>query len=223
MGMAEPTDDPPRRLPRGPHRLDPAVVAASQRVRLLDAVVDLVAERGFAPVRVADVIERAGISRKTFYEHFSNKEDCFVSALDYYTQLLDTAVVDAAVAQEAPLDRLRAGYRALLGALAARPALARVYAVAAPEAGQAARERRAAWLESSVRRLRTLYAETIPPTGNGRPELPDHVARAIVGAVDALVVHHLETRGASSLEELVPTVTDVARQLMDARIASPGD
>lgn len=221
-GNPVPTRNPPRSLPRGPHRLDPAVVAASQRIRMLEAMSELVSERGYAAVNVADVINLAGVSRKTFYQQFSNKQACFLAAFDHYAAELDSAIVSAAVAVGSPRDRLRAGYAALLNMLAAHPAQARVFTVVAAEAGPAAQQRRAQWLESSVHRLRLLYGEAAAdPAFPGVDDLPEYIARAVVGAVDALVVHHLETRPADTLGQLLPTIADIAHQLMTADIARP--
>src|SRR5436305_4647797 len=89
------TPDPPRQLPRGPHRLAREVVLASQRGRLLDAMAEVVADRGYAASTVADVIARAGVSRKTFYEHFRDKEGCFLAAYDVGVDLLLEAVASA--------------------------------------------------------------------------------------------------------------------------------
>jgi len=63
----------PRRLPRGTHGLDPSLVAASQRTRLLEAVGRAVADKGYAAATIDDVVRDAGVSKKTFYEHFSDK------------------------------------------------------------------------------------------------------------------------------------------------------
>src|SRR3954463_3168983 len=71
-----------RVLPRGRHAAPREVVAESQRERLLVAMADAVAEKGYAHAAVADVIERAGVSRRTFYEHYANKEECFLAAYD---------------------------------------------------------------------------------------------------------------------------------------------
>src|SRR5579875_630056 len=71
-----------RPLPRGRHRLSRDEVLASQRGRMLAGVAEAVAEKGYNRVSVADVISRAGVSRETFYEQFTDKEDCFLRALD---------------------------------------------------------------------------------------------------------------------------------------------
>src|SRR4051794_6979537 len=70
------------RLPRGRHGLSRDEVAAQQRNRLLAATVDVVAELGYPETRVVDIIKRAGVSRKTFYELFEDKESCFLATFD---------------------------------------------------------------------------------------------------------------------------------------------
>ena len=69
-----------RTLPRGRHAATREIVWTSQRERLLEAMAGVVADKGYARVAVADVIDHAGVSRKTFYEHFANKEACFLAA-----------------------------------------------------------------------------------------------------------------------------------------------
>jgi AcrR family transcriptional regulator len=83
----------PRILPRGRHKLDPQLVAASQRQRLLEAITELVAEKGYPDVTIRDIVTRAGTAKRTFYDHFADKLQCFLAALDVIT---DTLVVASA-------------------------------------------------------------------------------------------------------------------------------
>jgi AcrR family transcriptional regulator len=69
-------------LPRGRHGLSREAVEGSQRTRLLRAMVDVMADKGYAGTSVADILRRARVSRETFYELFSSKEDCFMSAFE---------------------------------------------------------------------------------------------------------------------------------------------
>src|SRR3954466_9197174 len=123
------TSDIPRRLPRGSHGLDRDVVEASQRTRLLEAVGRAVAERGYSGATIDDVVRRAGVSKKTFYDHFADKQDCFLAAYETASEELLRRVAEA---QESDLDWrecTRAGIAAYLRWLAGDPALARVYLV----------------------------------------------------------------------------------------------
>jgi AcrR family transcriptional regulator len=88
-------------LPRGRHAAPREVVWESQRDRMLAAMATAVGERGYAKVAVADVISRAGVSRKTFYEQFDNKLGCFLAAYDAGVELI-LAAIDEAIAQAGP-------------------------------------------------------------------------------------------------------------------------
>src|SRR3712207_4906070 len=85
----------PRRLPRGSHGLDRGVVEASQRARLLEAVGRAVAGKGYAATTIDDIVRGAGVSKKTFYEHFADKEDCFVAAYEAASEELFRHVREA--------------------------------------------------------------------------------------------------------------------------------
>jgi AcrR family transcriptional regulator len=69
-----------RMLPRGPHAIPQELVLANQRERLLKAATSIIAERGYAALVVSEMIERAGVSRRTFYELFEDKLDCVIAA-----------------------------------------------------------------------------------------------------------------------------------------------
>src|SRR3954451_3272974 len=84
-----------RPLPRGPHGLERDVVLASQRGRMLGAMADAVARKTYAGTTVADVVAGAGVSRKTFYEHFRDKEECFLAAFDAGVDTLLEAITAA--------------------------------------------------------------------------------------------------------------------------------
>src|SRR5712691_7213909 len=87
---AETTGGPRRRphqLPSGRHGLLPTFVAANQRERIMAAVGPAVTELGYPEMSVEAIVARAGVSRRTFYEHFKNKEDAFLAAYDAVVQL----------------------------------------------------------------------------------------------------------------------------------------
>src|SRR3954451_23573579 len=128
-------------LPRGRHHLTREEVAASQRGRIVMAMLEEVATRGYAATSVAHITARAGVSRKSFYEQFSDKEHCYLVAFDAAAEI-HTAIVVEATARLRPESRPVEYFRAMLGAyldaVAAHPAVARtllveVYAVG-PEA-----------------------------------------------------------------------------------------
>jgi AcrR family transcriptional regulator len=203
--MAQPSPDIPRRLPRGTHGLDRDVVEASQRTRLLEAVGRAVAERGYAAATIDDVVRRAGVSKKTFYEHFADKEDCFLAAYEAASEELLERVREAHAVHDDWLERTRAGVRAYLRWLAAEPALARVFLIEVAAAGPVAAARR--------ERIRDRYADVLRELQDDAraeipalPRLPAEVFHALVAAVDELVVRRIRESGATALPELEPVL-----------------
>jgi AcrR family transcriptional regulator len=197
--MSSATPDIPRRLPRGTHGLDRDVVEASQRTRLLEAVGRAVAERGYAAATIDDVVRRAGVSKKTFYEHFADKQDCFLAAYEAASEELLERVREAHASEDDWLERTRAGVRAYLRWLSAEPALARVFLIEVAAAGPHALEQREG--------LRDRYAELMRERRvDGQTKLPIEVFHAVVAAVDDVVVRHIRESGAEDLPALEPVL-----------------
>ena len=208
-------------LPRGRHAAPRDVVWRSQRGRLLAAMAAAVAVKGYAGVAVADVIAQAGVSRKTFYEHFDNKDECFLAAYDAGVEAMLEAIDDAiraAIAASAAggpsagAAVARAGTARYLETLAANPAFARTFLVEVPAAGPAALARRARAHE----RFAGLLAASSHAAG-GRPGTPDWAFRACVGAINELVTEHVVTRGAATLPELLDPLVEIETALLAVR------
>jgi AcrR family transcriptional regulator len=145
------TDAVPDRLPRGRHGLSRQQVADRQRQRILLAVAETMAHKGYVATTVADVLRAAGVSRETFYQQFSSKQDAFMAAFDAAAALLldrtlarsDPADPDDSEPAAGPLERFDRALGAYLDGLAAEPALARTFLVEVYAAGPEALARRA--------------------------------------------------------------------------------
>jgi AcrR family transcriptional regulator len=131
-------------LPRPERTTWRSQAAASQRDRLLTAMAEACVDVGYSHTRVADVIARAGVSRRTFYEHFANLEDCVLATYDRGVEVL-TSLLGATIAELPPgsdwttiLDALLTTY---LGALAAEPTFTQFALVEVLAAGATARQR----------------------------------------------------------------------------------
>jgi AcrR family transcriptional regulator len=133
------------RLPRGRHSLSREEVSESQRTRLLRAMADVMAEKGYALTSVAEIVRAARVSRETFYEQFASKEDCFMSAFEEAYALLVSATVRAPAGESVadPLERFELTLAAYLDALADNPSDARVFLIEVHAAGERALRRRA--------------------------------------------------------------------------------
>jgi len=150
----------PDQIRGGNHGLTPEQVASSQRERVLAAMRELVAGRGYQDVPVAEVIRHAGVSRKTFYELYAGKEECFVAVYEREMERLLAPALQAFEGDEPWTDRLRTALGVLLGAVAADKDAARICFVEALAAGPLALERR----NAEMTRLDPLFA---PPDATG--------------------------------------------------------
>lgn len=202
-----------RPLPRGPHNLARDDVLASQRQRMLDAMAETVARKGYAGTTVGDVVAGAGVSRKTFYEHFRDKEDCFLAAFDSGVEALLAAIATAEPEDATRMGLVRARVRAYLVALAARPAFARTFLIEVFAAGPHALERRERVLARFEDFLRGLHAE-VRRDFPGQPEVRDVVWVAAVGAVNEVVSQHVRDGRAEELPELEDTLVDIQAALL---------
>jgi AcrR family transcriptional regulator len=189
------------RPPRGRHRLPPEVIARSQRERLLEAAIRVVAEKGYAATTVADLTREAGISRTTFYAMFEDKEGCFLAAYDGIIDALVRRVTVAYEAEEGWPNRARAGLAELLDALAEEPAIARLALVEVGAAGPAAQRR----YRAALQRLTPFFDEGRDFAPGGR-NLPANTSRMAIGAVAGLISDEVIEGRAEYLPDLLSEV-----------------
>lgn len=182
----------PRALPR-------LLTPESQRERLLDAMAQTVSQRGYATTSVADVLKVARISRRTFYEQFIDKEDCFLAAYDEFAALCTEHVVAAYRAQTSWEEGLARAYESLLQTLAAEPSFARLAVVEVLAAGPRALMRRDETLgrfAAFVEQLRVEVEVPEPP--------PELIAQALGGGIYELIYSRLVRQETDAL----PTLAD---------------
>ena len=198
-------------LPRGRHELTRAAVQASQRSRLLDAVAESVAEKGYAAVTVGDVVARAAVSRRTFYEQFADLEACFLEAYQAGMELLLDEIRVAVRAAPAAgwRDRVETSVRAYLDALAARPEAAWAFSIEAVGAGPRVLEHRGLVMGRWVRQWHELQV-VAHGEERGLPTIADDHLLVLVGGIEELVRDCLRTRGAQHLPELADRITEIA-------------
>jgi AcrR family transcriptional regulator len=157
-----------RRLPPGSHGIPADVVARNQRERLVAAMAEACAEKGYAGTSVADVAKRAGVSSVTFYKQFADKRECMLAA---HRQLLGRLLEEVDRARAAEGDPARAGdggeeakaraaMRAALGLLAADPPSARLLAVEILAVGPEGVKRHDAAVEAFAHRLGADWVRT---------------------------------------------------------------
>jgi AcrR family transcriptional regulator len=190
-----------------------ARLEAIQCARLLAAMVEVAAERGFVEASVARVVAHAGVSRRTFYELlFDDREACFLAAFDQEIERASTHVLDAYDPRAPWSARVRAGLSALLEYLQVEPDAARLLVVASLGAGPGALERR----QEVLKRLTALVDEGRMETKRGSKP-PLLTAEGIVGG--ALSIVHTRLLASSScaaveLRERSPRLLELVGPLM---------
>jgi AcrR family transcriptional regulator len=181
-----------------------AHVLRMQRRRLVAATLELVGESGVQSVNIARLCQRAGVSRKTFYELFGSREDCLLAAFEQALGQAERELLDAAASERRWRGRVRAGLAGLLSYFDREPAIARVLVVEALGAGEPTLEARGGALERLVSVIDEGRAET-----RGR-EPPVLTAEGVVGAVLSVVHARLLARDRRPLLGLAGPLTAMA-------------
>lgn len=144
---------------------------ALQRTRLLVAMADACTEVGASRVSVADVVERAGMSRRSFYECFPDGEGCLLAAIDHAMELARRRILQACDPAAPWVRRVRQAVTAALLFADREPAFGRLLVIGALAGGPAALKRRAAmlresskrWSRAPVRRAAAIRTRSWPP------------------------------------------------------------
>jgi len=179
--------------------LSSGFVAAHKGRRIIDATVELCAEQGYEATKIADIVRRAGVGRKTLYDNFDGKEELFLAALDCYFAEFRDAVAGQCVISGDWKQRVEAGLAALLSAVAERPAAARTCLVEAPGAIPASAARH----DSAMREFAELLKHGAPGDG-----LPLTVEEMVIGGVAWIVSQRIRAEGAERVEDLLPELSE---------------
>jgi len=209
---ADPPDDgaenyPPElaRLPPGRHGLPREFVTHNQRERLIAGIAEAIAENGYSGTTIAHITRAAAVSRRTFYEHFSSKDECFVAAYDAMMKDLRERVSEAFDAADEWPQAIKAGIAAMLRFLAAQPNVAKLCMVEALVAGPAVVERYDAAIQSFVPyfkegrkgRSREVLSRLSPTT-----------EEALVGGMVSLISRRIIAGKVEQLEDLLPDLVE---------------
>jgi AcrR family transcriptional regulator/DNA-binding MarR family transcriptional regulator len=165
-------------------------VSDIQRARILSAMVEVAAESGYLGAAVAPVVARAGVSRRTFYELFEGREDCFLAAFNWGVKQVRAAMAEAYVSQRSWRDRVRHALAALLVLLDSEPELARVCVIEALGAGPLVLARRGKIADELIA---ALGAEA--PTPSGAADMPLLTAEGVMGGAFSVIHARLLEQG----------------------------
>jgi len=190
------------KFPSGTRKLPVELVRAVQRERLIAAMLDAAATLGYRETNVQDVIERAGVSRPTFYEHFNNKDDCFLAAFDAGARRLRAKISSAAAGTAVWRGKLRLSLAAVLAFAVAEPQTARTLIVEARAASPEAAQRRIDLLDGFAGGLEASARELLPAPPHRSPL----TAAGVVGGVESVLYARLCRGEADQLESLLPSL-----------------
>lgn len=201
---------------RGRHAPPPEIRLPLQRERLLRAAAREFAQRGYAGASSESISRRAGMSKATFYEHYANKEECMLALFDMGAELVQAAMAEAA--RNAPVgdapERVRAGTRAFLGALAEHPEFAQTLLVEIIGAGPRAAQRRDQILQAFAGVVDAENAAAARRGLMGRFSTP-HDSFAVVGAVTELVSRQVRLGVPEHMMDLAPVIDRLIFGLLD--------
>jgi AcrR family transcriptional regulator len=188
-----------RRRSQKPRPFAERQAVANPPERVLRALAATVAEKGYPATTVAEIVDRASTSQRTFYEHFANKEEALIAALDSGSAQMLGTVLPAFRRATDWQSAVRGAYEAMFAFGVEEPEYSRLGAVEMYAAGKNALQTRDTIMEG----LEALLA----PGYELAPETPPIAAEAIGGAIYALIYDHVKAKGPESLPELVPMAT----------------
>lgn len=176
-------------------------VAGHKRKRIMKAIAELTAENGYEATKIADIVRRAGVARKTLYENFEGKEEVF---LDTFDAAVDEAIrrIEASCAEVGGgwEERVEAGLGSFLGYVAEEPALARMCLIEALSATPAATQR----YEDAVQRFVELARRNLPQD----ERLPETIEETLIGGVAWIVYQQIRRNETERVEDLLPELSE---------------
>jgi AcrR family transcriptional regulator len=200
-----PTRRGPGQLPAGRHGLPRSFVVHNQRERILSAIADVTSVAGYAAMSVEDIVVCAGVSRRTFYEQFSSKEDAFLAAYDAVVEQLVARVREVVEAADTTIGRVEGGLRAFLEFVVSEPAFADMCIVEVLAAGNQAIDRR----NATMRGFAQIFEEAATDlTPDKRP--PPLVPETIVGGIYEVVYTRVLNGHTSDLLDALPDLMYLA-------------
>jgi AcrR family transcriptional regulator len=195
------------------------------RLRLMEALAETVAGKGYAATTIADVVAVARVSKRTFYEHFADKEECLLALYAHACSRLMDVLREAAGAVGRPWrERVRATAYAYLAAVEAMPAVNRTLLLEM----QAAGPRAFALRRQTQEQFAALLRELVEQGRAGEPEvrpLSPALALALVGGINELLLHAVGPYGGGDPEHpitgLTEAVTDLVSAVLSATVSPP--
>jgi AcrR family transcriptional regulator len=182
------------------------------RRRLLDAMAEAVAHKGYADTTIADLASGARVSRRTFYEHFGSKEECLIALYEAASRQALSVLRDAIDPAHDPLTQAERALHAYLSTMASNPLLLKTLFIAILGLGSTGLQAR----RRVNQHLADLILEVINRPGEKkRKPLPPALAMSIVGGINELVLEMIERDRMTELDQLTDTAAQFVRAVVD--------
>jgi AcrR family transcriptional regulator len=186
--------------------VDETGVAREARLRLVEAMAAVVAEKGYPATTIADIVARARVSRRTFYEEFADNAACLLACHEMLGQYMLQSMSSVEVGTSPSEEFVRESVGALLRTLAAHPNLTYAYFAAMRSAGLTTSPARRAVQINVAAQLQHLAAQA--QQVDDRIQVPTPMmAAAVVAGIGELIIRSVEQR-AGDLDAIAPTVVD---------------
>jgi len=174
-------------------------VAGHKRRRMMDAVAELTAEQGYEATKIADIVRRAAVARKTLYDNFDGKEDLFLSAIDTTVGEMRVVVEEACERTSSFEDQIISGLEALLDFIAEHPAASRMCMVEAISATPSS----ARLYDAGMRDFVELLRKSAPDDA----DLPQTIEESLAGGAAWILQQQIRRGEAESAAELLPELS----------------
>ncbi len=176
-------------------------IASHKRRRIMDAIAELTAEKGYDATKIGDIVRRAGVARKTLYDNFEGKEEVFLAAFDTAVdEAMQRIEADCAEVEGDWEERVQAGLASFLRYVAENPALARMCMIEALSATPTATER----YEEAMQRFVELVKRAVPQDDR----LPETIEETLVGGVAWIVYQQIRRDETAQAEDLLPELSE---------------
>jgi AcrR family transcriptional regulator len=187
---------------------------AGHRERLTAGLAAAIAEKGYAAITIADVVRSARVSKRTFYEHFADKESCFLALYaETSDELIELIATSAATAPGPWEARIGAAARAYFERVAGEPELIRAAMLEIQAAGPRARVLRREVQRRHADQLRAFSAAAEAEEAGIRALTPA-LATAVVGGLNELMLEAVEAGHAERMGELADAATELIRAVL---------
>lgn len=207
--LATPVTMPPKMSSMALNQTTPDSDNGSEhRRRLLQGMARMAATKGLVAVTIADVVRAAGVSKRTFYEHFESKDACFLTLYRAVSMNALKTLRDSVSADKPWQQQLEQALQAYLTHMAASPDLLRTLFIEIHHLGAAGERAR----RDVMGALASFMVETLR-RGSGESAIDEGLALAAVGGINELVLQAIEQGRAAQLPAMTPVASEVVRRL----------